>query len=100
MKMIARLLSGLLLALWLQPTLADVRIKELTRIQGVRDYSIIGYGLVVGLAGTGDTGTPDSGVNLGFEVQAVAGELAAAECGYLSRCVPEYYDVTQTDQAA
>jgi hypothetical protein len=53
-----------------------------------------------GDAGTGDTGTPDSGVNLGFEVQAVAGELAAAECGYLSRCVPEYYDATQTDQAA
>ncbi|XVN16186.1 flagellar basal body P-ring protein FlgI [Pseudomonas corrugata] len=55
MKMVARLLSALLLALWLQPALADVRIKELTRIQGVRDYSIIGYGLVVGLAGTGDT---------------------------------------------
>lgn len=33
---------------------ADVRIKELTRIQGTRDYSLIGYGLVVGLAGTGD----------------------------------------------
>jgi flagellar P-ring protein precursor FlgI len=34
---------------------ADVRIKELVRIQGVRDYSLIGYGLVVGLAGTGDS---------------------------------------------
>ncbi|HLD64644.1 MAG TPA: flagellar basal body P-ring protein FlgI [Pseudomonas sp.] len=33
----------------------DVRIKELVRIQGVRDYSLIGYGLVVGLAGTGDS---------------------------------------------
>lgn len=34
---------------------ADVRIKELARIQGVRDYAVIGYGLVVGLAGTGDS---------------------------------------------
>lgn len=34
---------------------AEVRIKELVRIQGVRDYSLIGYGLIVGLAGTGDS---------------------------------------------
>lgn len=38
-----------------QAGVSDVRIKELTRIQGVRDYALIGYGLVVGLAGTGDT---------------------------------------------
>src|SRR5215213_2795939 len=30
------------------------RLKELTSIEGVRDNQLIGYGLVVGLAGTGD----------------------------------------------
>ena len=30
------------------------RIKDLTTIEGIRDNQLIGYGLVVGLAGTGD----------------------------------------------
>ncbi len=30
------------------------RIKDLTTVQGVRDNALIGYGLVVGLDGTGD----------------------------------------------
>lgn len=30
------------------------RIKDLTTIEGIRDNELIGYGLVVGLAGTGD----------------------------------------------
>ncbi|MBK3509533.1 flagellar basal body P-ring protein FlgI [Pseudomonas sp. MF6747] len=55
MKRLTVGLVGLLLSLWLPGAWADVRIKELTRIQGVRDYAMIGYGLVVGLAGTGDT---------------------------------------------
>lgn len=54
MKLLLVLLNAVLLAVSAQAS-ADVRVKELTRIQGVRDYSIIGYGLVVGLAGTGDT---------------------------------------------
>ena len=32
-----------------------VRIGDLTRIEGIRDNQLIGYGLVVGLAGSGDT---------------------------------------------
>src|ERR1700757_4970970 len=31
------------------------RIKDLVNIEGVRENQLIGYGLVVGLAGTGDT---------------------------------------------
>ena len=31
------------------------RIKEVARIEGARDNDIVGYGIVVGLAGTGDT---------------------------------------------
>src|SRR3982750_4702467 len=33
---------------------ANVRVKELASIEGVRDNQLVGYGLVVGLAGTGD----------------------------------------------
>jgi flagellar P-ring protein precursor FlgI len=33
---------------------ADVRIKDITDVEGVRENQLIGYGLVVGLNGTGD----------------------------------------------
>lgn len=33
---------------------ADVRIKDLVNIEGVRGNDLVGYGLVVGLGGTGD----------------------------------------------
>src|SRR5215472_11276406 len=33
---------------------AATRLKELASLEGVRDNQLIGYGLVVGLAGTGD----------------------------------------------
>src|SRR3954447_10229790 len=33
---------------------AATRLKELVTLEGVRDNQLIGYGLVVGLAGTGD----------------------------------------------
>nr|WP_245704700.1 flagellar basal body P-ring protein FlgI [Belnapia rosea] len=32
----------------------SVRIKDITDVEGVRDNQLVGYGLVVGLAGTGD----------------------------------------------
>jgi len=38
----------------LPPAPAATRLKELVAIGGVRDNQLIGYGLVVGLAGTGD----------------------------------------------
>lgn len=34
---------------------ASVRVKDLARIEGLRDNALIGYGIVVGLAGTGDS---------------------------------------------
>lgn len=45
-----------LLILLLSPTLAlaDIRIKDLAEFDGVRGNDLIGYGLVVGLNGTGD----------------------------------------------
>jgi flagellar P-ring protein precursor FlgI len=56
-----RLISALLLALtfavasggW-RPASADVRIKDIADVEGVRQNQLIGYGLVVGLNGTGD----------------------------------------------
>ncbi|HUW76059.1 MAG TPA: flagellar basal body P-ring protein FlgI [Gallionella sp.] len=59
---------SVLLAIWvLYPFAASAeRIKDLASIQGVRDNQLIGYGLVVGLDGSGDqtTQTP-------FTVQSV-----------------------------
>src|SRR3954469_9149771 len=46
---------GLLLSVWLMAAAqADVRIKDIAGIEGVRENQLIGYGLVVGLNGTGD----------------------------------------------
>lgn len=36
------------------PAPAATRLKELVSVEGVRDNQLLGYGLVVGLAGTGD----------------------------------------------
>jgi flagellar P-ring protein precursor FlgI len=50
-----RRLFAIYLLLAVQPSLAaGTRLKELATIEGVRDNQLIGYGLVVGLAGTGD----------------------------------------------
>jgi flagellar P-ring protein FlgI len=37
------------------PSTSSVRIKDITTIEGVRENPLVGYGLVVGLAGTGDS---------------------------------------------
>jgi flagellar P-ring protein precursor FlgI len=45
----------LVLAMPVAPAAATSRIKDLANIEGVRQNQLIGYGLVVGLNGTGDT---------------------------------------------
>ena len=47
------LAAGLLCA----PAAHAVRIKEIASVQGVRSNALVGYGLVVGLDGTGDQTT-------------------------------------------
>ena len=42
---------------WPAPAHAAVRIKEVAAVQGVRNNPLLGYGLVVGLDGTGDQAT-------------------------------------------
>jgi flagellar P-ring protein FlgI len=63
LQILARCLlaAGLVLtcvaATWPQTANASVRIKEVAAVQGVRSNQLVGYGLVVGLDGTGDQAT-------------------------------------------
>src|SRR6516225_11536035 len=43
-----------ILAAAIAAPLPAARLKDLVAIEGVRDNQLVGYGLVVGLAGTGD----------------------------------------------
>jgi flagellar P-ring protein FlgI len=43
------------LTLLVQPCLALSRVKDLVEIEGIRDNMLVGYGLVVGLNGSGDS---------------------------------------------
>ncbi|MBN9887122.1 flagellar basal body P-ring protein FlgI [Salipiger abyssi] len=49
---IGALIAAFCLAL---PAQADVRIKDIATFEGVRENQLVGYGLVVGLNGTGDS---------------------------------------------
>jgi flagellar P-ring protein FlgI len=51
----AAVLAAMMLAGAVAPAGATSRIKDLANIEGVRQNQLIGYGLVVGLNGTGDT---------------------------------------------
>jgi flagellar P-ring protein FlgI len=47
-------LAGLLVAITSSATFASSRIKDIASFEGIRDNMLVGYGLVVGLNGTGD----------------------------------------------
>ncbi len=47
-------LATLLLALAATPAAAQIRVKDIADLEGVRSNQLVGYGLVVGLNGTGD----------------------------------------------
>lgn len=66
---IVSLVLVLALGLAQSASAAPVRIKELADVQGVRENALFGYGLVVGLAGTGDTEM------VFFTAQSIAGML-------------------------
>ncbi len=55
--MIIRLicLALVVAAIAVAPASANPRIKDIADVEGVRDNQLVGYGLVVGLDGTGDT---------------------------------------------
>lgn len=53
--MIIRALLALILILPAASAQAAVRIKDIADIRGLRENQVVGYGLVIGLNGTGDT---------------------------------------------
>lgn len=60
-----------LLLLFCHANLSEAaRIKDITNLQGVRENQLIGYGIVIGLAGTGDSST-----NIFFSIQTIASML-------------------------
>ncbi len=64
---------------WPLPADASVRVKELAAVQGVRSNPLLGYGLVVGLDGTGDqaTQTPFTAQSLNALLQQMGVTLPA-----------------------
>jgi flagellar P-ring protein precursor FlgI len=50
-------LAALIAAVWWPDTAHAMRVKEVAAVQGVRSNQLVGYGLVVGLDGTGDQTT-------------------------------------------
>jgi flagellar P-ring protein FlgI len=64
------LLSMLSMLLLACPAHAE-RVKDMGQFQGVRSNQLTGYGVVVGLAGTGDD-------SLDYATQGVKGALASA----------------------
>src|SRR6476659_7996003 len=54
MKLLLQTLLLVSLVLLPQPARGAARLKDLVAIEGVRENQLIGYGLVAGLAGTGD----------------------------------------------
>ena len=59
-------------------TVSADRIKDLTNVAGVRSNQLIGYGLVVGLNGTGDGGDVPSRGNHCARYLAVSGSTSTA----------------------
>ena len=55
LRLAAAALSALLILAGAQPAGALSRIKDIVDFEGIRDNMLVGYGLVVGLNGTGDT---------------------------------------------
>jgi flagellar P-ring protein precursor FlgI len=50
-----KLVSVLLVVCLLSPSASAVRVKDMTLVEGGRDNQLVGYGLVVGIAGKGDS---------------------------------------------
>ena len=54
-KLLASLLAAAAVAGFAGPVAAQSRIKDIAAVEGVRSNQLVGYGLVVGLNGTGDS---------------------------------------------
>ena len=65
-QIMKRFFPIVLMVLMFADTTSAARIKDLSSIKGVRSNQLIGFGLVIGLAGTGDSAT-----NVFFSIQAL-----------------------------
>ncbi len=65
---IASWMGMFLLMVALSPAVSASRVKDLTQVEGARDNQLTGYGIVVGLAGDGDS-------QLSYTVQSVSNFL-------------------------
>ena len=83
------LLAGMLGLSCATAAMAEVRIKDIASFEGVRENQLVGYGLVVGLNGTGDKLT-----NSPFTAKSIEGMLQRLGAG----SVPE--DSVKTRNAA
>jgi flagellar P-ring protein precursor FlgI len=72
LKVQAILMTALFLLILMAETAQAARVKDLVNIRGVRNNQLIGFGLVIGLAGTGDSAT-----NVFFSIQTVVNMLKA-----------------------
>ena len=52
---LCKLLLLLFVAAWISTPVWGVRVKDVAALRGARDNELIGFGIVVGLDGTGDT---------------------------------------------
>lgn len=68
-KIVTALMALLLLLVVLAQAAQAVRLKDISSISGMRDNELVGYGLVVGLSGTGD------GTNSNFTVTSMRNML-------------------------
>jgi flagellar P-ring protein FlgI len=89
-RIIAALAGAVVVAqLWVSPGAAQVRIKDIASFEGVRENQLVGYGLVVGLNGTGDRLR-----NSPFTEKSIEGMLERLGVGNLSE------DVIKTQNTA
>ncbi|HEX4923331.1 MAG TPA: flagellar basal body P-ring protein FlgI, partial [Bdellovibrionales bacterium] len=72
-------LTVLLLAIALRANAA--RIKDIANVRGVRENQLIGYGLVVGLNGTGDGKAEFTSKSLGRMLDSIGLKLDSKELG-------------------
>ncbi|MGE4506011.1 MAG: flagellar basal body P-ring protein FlgI [Desulfovibrionaceae bacterium] len=68
-RLLGLLLAGFALCLLAAPQAGAVRLKDIASISGVRTNELVGYGLVVGLSGTGD------GTNTAFTITSMRNML-------------------------
>ena len=53
-RLVAAMAVAALLLVVARPGVAQIRIKDIADVEGVRDNQLVGYGLIVGLNNTGD----------------------------------------------